>query len=34
MSVARVRSPLAHVAVSGVVKGRRRFVAFENEMSQ
>ncbi len=34
MSVLQVRSPLAHVAVIGTVKGRRRFVGFENEMSR
>ncbi len=34
MSVARVHSRLARVAVSGAVKVRRRFVAFENEMSR
>ena len=34
MSVARVRSRLAHVVMIGVEKGRRCFVAFENDMSR
>lgn len=34
MSVARVRSRLAHVVMIGAEKGQRFFVAFENEISR